>query len=192
MVNIFFIFQIHSSNIPVYIDFTSPLTLLSGAYLLRAFRDFLVNMKDVFGPNAYIYFNLVHVEETYFGDFNYTMAHTLDPAVILIETQVVPLILSGLYIINIRRFANFERDLVSGVKPIEILLAHFIQTTVLILIQALFTLLVAFGINGSQQNGSYFDVFLLLVLFGLLSSRIGISIALYAKHNIFASTVSIS
>lgn len=182
--------EIHSSNIPVYIDFTSPMTLLSGAYLLRAFRDFLLQTSDTFGENAYIFFHLVHVEETYFGDFQFSLSDQLDPAIILMETQIVPLIMSALYIINIRRFANYERDLVAGVKSVEILMAHYIQMSVLVVLQALLTMTLAFGINGSKQMGSYYDIFGLLVIFGLFSNGIGITIGIGSVHSLVGAAVS--
>ena len=183
--------EIKLSDIPVYVDFTSPIVMLSGAFLLKAFRDFLVDMSDVFGQNAYKYFHLVHVEESYYGDlYKFSLSDTLDPAIILFETQIVPLIMSALIIINMRRFANFERDLVAGVKQIDILAAHFIQMTVLIVLQALFTMFISFGVVGMRQSGSYLDLFLIIFLFGSLSSAIGISVAVCTKHSIVAAIVS--
>lgn len=183
--------ELHTTNIPVYVDFTSPMVILSGAYLLRAFRDFLLDLSDVLGANAYIYFHTVHVEESLNGDlYKFSMADTLDPAFILIETQIVPLIMSALHIINMRRFAHYERDLVAGVKQIEVLVAHFIQMTGLMVVQALTTMIISFGINGSRQEGSYWELFLLLMLFGWLSMGIGISIAICVGHSIVGAAVS--
>ena len=174
--------DIDTSQIKLYIDFSNlPMSVLTMGFLVDAFKTFLIKMRDQLGANVDRYFQIVQVEEVIHGDFELSLADQLDPAALLCEMQVAPLIISALHIILLRKNDNLERDLVAGVRPLEILAAHYAQTSALVALQTLVSMLIAFGVNGSKQSGSYVDVFALLFVFGLQAMTLGLTGALVVQ-----------
>ena len=177
--------ELELSQIKLYVDFSNPaIGIFILKYIMDAFNKFLNRMSRVFGENAYRYFHLVQVEQPIYGDFVLKLKDIFGPGLLFCLCHILPLIISAHQLLSDKKNSRLERVLVSGVRPIEIFVAFLTQNMLLIGTQLVMILFIQFFVFGNTQNGSYFDVYLLLFLTGIQGMVIGFFIGIIIKEEV--------
>lgn len=120
----------------------------------------------------------VQVEECVYGSLDLDVTAHFGPSIVLVVTQILPMVLSAFQIVTDRKSASFERIFVAGVKPIEYFIAHMIQNMLLVVSLVTVIMFCSFVIFNNTQLGSFLEVFALLNLQGLVGVAIGLMGAL--------------
>lgn len=84
--------------------------------------------------------------------------------------------------INDRLEGIWDRTLVAGIKPMEMLLAHIVTQTVVMLIQCMEIIFLAGVVFGTANNGNDFTVIFLLMLLGFAGMCFGRCFATCQSH----------
>lgn len=90
----------------------------------------------------------------------------------------LPMALAITTIINERNDGVWERTIISGVKPIEILICHLVTLSFTSAIQTLECFLFSYYVFGFECEGNIFYAILLLYLIGL----VGVSMGNFCLH----------
>ena len=75
-------------------------------------------------------------------------------------------------------FYLFIRIIIAGIKPIEYLIGISIYVIIICISDELLTLIIGFKLYGFQLVGSYYQVFIMLILLGIQGMVSGTTIAL--------------
>ncbi|XP_029173372.1 ABC transporter G family member 23-like isoform X2 [Nylanderia fulva] len=112
------------------------------------------------------------------------------PGFIMILLFFLATTISATLIITDRAEGVWDRSLVQGVKNSEILVAHILTQTTLIIIHVTMIMTLFFPIWDVECKGSYFDVFLLMFLDGFAGLMYGFFISVTCKNHTMANYAS--
>lgn len=134
----------------------------------------------------------ISVRPPIYGDLDLNVTAHFGPSIMIVLAQSLPMVLSALHIIYDRKNTNLERMLVAGIRPTEFYIAHIIQNAVLVLSQVLISMFVSFVVFQNRQVGSPVEVYVLLVLQGILGIGIGLmgALILFDEVSVAVSHVS--
>ncbi|CAG2111247.1 unnamed protein product [Medioppia subpectinata] len=167
--------ELDESKIKLYVDFTNPaITVYVLKFIKYALNTMLEQNTYRFGENSVRFMHTLDIKEPVYGTYDFSLANQFGPGVLLGICHILPMIIAGLQIINDRKNNCLERIKCAGIKPIEIYLAHLLQNILLIAIQMLFTMFIAFVIYENEQKGSYFEVYLVLFFTGIQGMGFGL------------------
>ncbi len=85
------------------------------------------------------------------------------PGILIAIFHSIPMFFSSLMLLLERRDGHLERLFAANVKPTEVLLINTFMLFIAILLQVLFSMILAFNIYNIKLRGSYLDAFVLLV-----------------------------
>ena len=177
--------ELDNSIIKLYADMSNPAI---GYFVIKeiitGFSKLLEELSPKVGSDLSRYLSFLYVEESVYGDFQFDLSVHFAAGILLGIAQVLPMVLSAIQIVNDRKNTSFERVLTAGVKPIEYFIAHFIQNFLLILTEVVITMFCAFYVFENTQIGSYFEVYIILFLQGIIGMGIGLLFALLLRDEV--------
>lgn len=108
-------------------------------------------------------------------------------ALIVFSLYALPMVIGSLLIVMDRKDGYQERAFVAGVKPLEILSGHMLTCFVAVVSQVTITMVLAFQVFKLDNQGSVFEIFLLIFLQGIQGLSTGLVISTVCVNEIFAS-----
>ncbi|CAG2116258.1 unnamed protein product, partial [Medioppia subpectinata] len=157
-------------------------------YMIQAFKTFLDRMSSIMGGrDLFRILSPLQIQEAVYGDTDLNITNHFGPSILIVIAQILPLVISAFQIVIDRKNSSFERVFVAGVKPIEYFMAHMAQNMLLCLTQVTLSMTIMFIVFNATQLGSYVEIFIMLLLQGLLGISIGLMGAL-----ILADEVSVA
>jgi hypothetical protein len=171
---------------------TSPPDAAIGAflvkYLVQAFGTFLDRLSSIMGGrDLYRVLSPLQIQEAVYGDTNLDITNHFGPSIMIVVAQILPMVISAFQIVTDRKNSSFERVFVAGVKPIEYFIAHMVENFMQCLTLVVLCMTVSYGVFSATQLGSYVEIFIMLLLQGVLGMSIGLMGAL-----ILADEVSVA
>lgn len=108
-------------------------------------------------------------------------------ALIVFSLYALPMVIGSLLIVMDRKDGYQERAFVAGVRPLEILSGHMLTLFLAVVSQVFVTIVLAFGVFKLDNEGSVFEIFLLIFMQGIQGLSLGLVISTFCKNEIFAS-----
>ncbi|CAL1674062.1 unnamed protein product [Lasius platythorax] len=183
--------DILSSEIDVFLDMGDMQT---GQFMERKlYERFLEIFEDVmkdcgYSPRAG---NMpIRFEDAIYSNMDDGYDYFVAPSFIIILLFFLATTVSTSLIITDRSEGVWDRSLVQGVKNGEILIAHVITQTTLIIVHVSMIMILFFPIWGLECEGSYFHVFFIMFLAGLSGLMYGFFISVMCKNHTMANYAS--
>ncbi|EFN69285.1 ABC transporter G family member 20 [Camponotus floridanus] len=132
----------------------------------------------------------IQFENATYGDMDHGYDYFIAPSFMMILIFFLATTISTTLIITDRMEGVWDRSLVQGVKNSEILLAHILTQTSLIIIHVSVIMTLFFPIWDLKCEGSYFHVFIIMFLNGLSGLMYGFFISVTCKTHTLANYAS--
>ncbi|KAL6445747.1 hypothetical protein ACFW04_000899 [Cataglyphis niger] len=132
----------------------------------------------------------IRFEDAVYSDMDHGYDYFFAPSFIMILLFFLSTTVSTSLIITDRSEGVWDRSLVQGVKNGEILLAHILTQTSLVIIHVTLTMILFFPIWDLVCEGSYVLVFFIMFLSGLTGLMYGFFISVACKDHTMANYAS--
>ncbi|XP_050449828.1 ABC transporter G family member 23-like isoform X2 [Cataglyphis hispanica] len=183
--------DIVSGKIDVFLDMGD---MQIGQYMeKKLYERFFEIYKDVLKECKYPpkFGNIpIRFEDAVYSDMDHGYDYFVAPSFIMILLFFLSTTVSTSLIITDRSEGVWDRSLVQGVKNGEILLAHILTQTSLVIIHVTLTMILFFPIWDLVCEGSYILVFFIMFLSGLTGLMYGFFISVTCKDHTMANYAS--
>lgn len=170
----------HTSEIKVYLDKSDQqVTFFLEKKLIETYKDFAEGvMSDCHLPKQLA--NIpIKFEDPLYGTFNDQFTDFMAPGVVMTMIFFLATLITATIFITDRLEGVWDRTLVAGITALELLLAHIITQTSIMLVQCIEIILLATFIFDAQNQGSNITVVGLLMLLGFAGMLYGLLISIF-------------
>lgn len=169
---------INDSLIHLYLDKTNDqICLVIENVLLESSQKFLKRILSSYGLDPSLIDPPVRVEQIIYGDENPQFRDFIAPGMMMSIIFFLAIGLTSLIFVVEKKEGLFERIWVTGVKTIEMIIAHLIMKIFIQLIQILFMISFAKFIYHIEMKGSIILTILLIFLQGICGMSYGFLIS---------------
>ncbi|XP_054165535.1 ABC transporter G family member 20-like [Oppia nitens] len=178
--------DIEMSAVKLYLDMTSQFSANKIRQTMH--ESYQLFAKDILKRNEMneaLVDPPIREEEPILGSRNPPVTHFMAPGFILSLAFFCAIATSALSLVLERKDGLLERSLVSGVHPNEYILSHVLTQTLVVILQTLSVLMIAFLIFEIPNRGSIFWVSVLIVMQGVCGMAYGILISAITKEENF-------
>lgn len=173
----------HSSNgeIQIFLDQSNILiTQFLKQRLYETFETFIENLMEDCGKSKKMGASPVQVN-TLFGSFDDTARRSMTPGIIISIYFFLTSMLSSTAFVSDRLDGVWNRVLLAGVEPTQILISHIISNTVIMILQSFEYLIITTQIYELESRGNDWTVAALVLLVGFSAIVYGLAISALAK-----------
>ncbi|XP_070203140.1 ABC transporter G family member 20-like [Littorina saxatilis] len=183
---------VEGSTILLHLDFTSQqISAIIHAMTLQAFQQFSVQTLAASNHNVHYSDPPVMVGDPVYGKTDSDFTEFMTPGICNSITFFMATGLTTLAFVLERKDGNYERNLVNGVTPTEIMLSHVITQFLVLVVQVALLLLCTFSIFHIPLEGSWVNVMALILLQGLCGMCLGIMISCCCEKETSAMQLSL-
>uniref|UniRef100_A0A336MEP9 CSON012244 protein n=1 Tax=Culicoides sonorensis TaxID=179676 RepID=A0A336MEP9_CULSO len=177
-----------STDIEIFLDKSDQqVTFFLERNLLVTFKEFAETlMSDCGYPKALGNVPITFMEPVY-GSLNEEFTEFMAPGVVMTMIFFLATLVTSTIFINDRLEGIWDRTLVAGIRPLEMLLAHIITQTLVMLIQCMEIIFLAGVVFGTANNGNDFTVIFLLMLLGFAGMCFGLFISIFCDSHTMAN-----
>ncbi|XP_053661277.1 ABC transporter G family member 20 [Anopheles marshallii] len=170
----------HTSEIKVYLDKSDQqITFFIEKKLLQTYREFAESlMSDCRLPKQLANIPITF-ETPVYGTFDEEFTDFMAPGVVMTMIFFLATLITATIFITDRLEGVWDRTIVAGITALELLLAHIITQTSIMLLQCLEIILLATFLFDAQNQGSNITVVGLLMLLGFAGMLYGLLISIF-------------
>lgn len=180
------------STVYLHLDYTSQqISSLIHALTLQAFQEFSHTLLDSVGFNIHYSDPPVKVGDPIYGSKDSIFTEFMAPGICNSITFFMATGLTTLAFVLERKEGNYERNLVNGVAPSEVMLSHVITQFLVLLVQVALLLVCTFTIFEIPLEGSPAAVLFLILIQGLCGMCLGIMISCCCDRETSAMQLSL-
>lgn len=178
----------YSAEISVYLDKSDQqLTFFLEKKLAETYQEFSqALMRDCQYPEKLGNIPM-NFKDPIYGSFDDEYTSFIAPGVVMTMIFFLATLITSTIFITDRLEGIWNRTLVAGILPGEMLLAHIICQTVVMLIQCVEIVCLATFIFGTENNGDNLTVILLLFLLGFSGMLYGLFISIFCDSHTMAN-----
>uniref|UniRef100_A0A0K8TRC9 Putative abc transporter g family member 20-like isoform x2 n=1 Tax=Tabanus bromius TaxID=304241 RepID=A0A0K8TRC9_TABBR len=180
-----------SSELAVRIDMSDQqIAFFVERRLREAYKNFVENlMQDCGLPKSLA--NLpIRFEKPIFGSYNDEYRKYIAPGVVMTMVFFLATLITTAVFITERSDGVWDRTLIAGISTSEMLIAHIMLQSVIMILQCLEIVVYISLVFNTQNNGNNFTVIALLVLTGFSGMLFGLLISVYCKTHTMANFVA--
>ena len=175
--------DIEDTKIKLYADHSdSFIQQFTEHAFFQSYHHFLENVVASVGINPATVSRPVAVQEPIYGKLEHSLINTITPGSIVAIIYSTPLLLAAFLIVLERKDGLLERSFVSGVRSIELLIAHMCTLMMALAIQVALLMFVAFVLFQVTLLGPPSEVFLILYLQGMIGIILGLLVSCVSPH----------
>uniref|UniRef100_A0A182SQH1 ABC transmembrane type-2 domain-containing protein n=1 Tax=Anopheles maculatus TaxID=74869 RepID=A0A182SQH1_9DIPT len=170
----------HTSEIKVYLDKSDQqITFFIEKKLLQTYREFAESlMTDCRLPKQLANIPITF-ETPVYGTFDEEFTDFMAPGVVMTMIFFLATLITATIFITDRLEGVWDRTIVAGITALELLLAHILTQTSIMLLQCLEIILLATFLFDAQNQGSNITVVGLLMLLGFAGMLYGLLISIF-------------
>uniref|UniRef100_A0A182JPM5 Uncharacterized protein n=1 Tax=Anopheles christyi TaxID=43041 RepID=A0A182JPM5_9DIPT len=170
----------HTSEIKVYLDKSDQqITFFIEKKLLQTYREFAESlMTDCRLPKQLANIPITF-ETPVYGTFDEEFTDFMAPGVVMTMIFFLATLITATIFITDRLEGVWDRTIVAGITTLELLLAHIITQTSIMLLQCIEIILLATFLFDAQNQGSNITVVGLLMLLGFAGMLYGLLISIF-------------
>ncbi|EAA01628.5 AGAP002060-PA [Anopheles gambiae str. PEST] len=170
----------HTSEIKVYLDKSDQqITFFIEKKLLQTYREFAESlMTDCRLPKQLANIPITF-ETPVYGTFDEEFTDFMAPGVVMTMIFFLATLITATIFITDRLEGVWDRTIVAGITALELLLAHIITQTSIMLLQCIEIILLATFLFDAQNQGSNITVVGLLMLLGFAGMLYGLLISIF-------------
>uniref|UniRef100_A0A182QE61 Uncharacterized protein n=1 Tax=Anopheles farauti TaxID=69004 RepID=A0A182QE61_9DIPT len=170
----------HTSEIKVYLDKSDQqITFFIEKKLLQTYREFAESlMSDCRLPKQLANIPITF-ETPIYGTFDEEFTDFMAPGVVMTMIFFLATLITATIFITDRLEGVWDRTIVAGITALELLLAHIITQTSIMLLQCIEIILLATFLFDAQNQGSNITVVGLLMLLGFAGMLYGLLISIF-------------
>ncbi|EAT33290.1 AAEL014428-PA [Aedes aegypti] len=170
----------HTSEIKVYLDKSDQqVTFFLEKKLIETYKEFAERvMSDCHLPKQLANIPITF-EDPVYGSFQDEFTDFMAPGVVMTMIFFLATLITATIFITDRLEGVWDRTLVAGITALELLLAHIITQTSIMLLQCVEIILLATFIFDAQNQGSNITVVGLLMLLGFAGMLYGLLISIF-------------
>ncbi|XP_053695189.1 ABC transporter G family member 20 [Sabethes cyaneus] len=170
----------HSSEIKVYLDKSDQqVTFYLEKKLLETYKQFAENLMTECNLPKQLANIPMNFEDPVYGTFNDEFTAFMAPGVVMTMIFFLATLITATIFITDRLEGVWDRTLVAGITALELLLAHIITQTSIMLLQCVEIILLATFVFDVQNQGSNVTVVGLLMLLGFAGMLYGLLISIF-------------
>ncbi|XP_041760997.1 ABC transporter G family member 20 [Anopheles merus] len=170
----------HTSEIKVYLDKSDQqITFFIEKKLLQTYREFAESlMTDCRLPKQLANIPITF-ETPVYGTFDEEFTDFMAPGVVMTMIFFLATLITATIFITDRLEGVWDRTIVAGITALELLIAHIITQTSIMLLQCIEIILLATFLFDAQNQGSNITVVGLLMLLGFAGMLYGLLISIF-------------
>lgn len=181
-----------NGEVQVFLDQTDrQITLFIKSRLYETFHDFIKELMEDCGKSKKVGSLPIEVNKL-FGGTTDENRRTMIPGIIMTLFFFMSVILTTTAFVSDRMDGVWNRVLLAGVKPTEILISHVISNMLNVLLQCIEVYFISIYVYKLENNGSFVIVATMLLLTGIVAIFYGLAVSIVSNDYVtatFGSTV---
>uniref|UniRef100_A0A2M3Z376 Putative abc transporter g family member 20 n=1 Tax=Anopheles braziliensis TaxID=58242 RepID=A0A2M3Z376_9DIPT len=170
----------HTSEIKVYLDKSDQqITFFIEKKLLETYRQFAESIMDDCQLPRQLANIPINFQTPVYGSLDEEFTDFMAPGVVMTMIFFLATLITATIFITDRLEGVWDRTIVAGITALELLLAHIITQTSIMLLQCLEIILLATFLFDAQNHGSNITVVGLLMLLGFAGMLYGLLISIF-------------
>ncbi|PVD27772.1 hypothetical protein C0Q70_12944 [Pomacea canaliculata] len=147
---------VEGSTVYLYLDLTdSEISSFIQISTLESFQDFSKTQLDQFGFNAHYSDSPVQIGDPIYGKKGSTLTQFMAPGILLSISFFMAIGLTALAFVLEKKEGLYERNLVSGVNPAEVMIAHVLTQFLVLVVQVSLLLLFTFTVFDALRSPAF-------------------------------------
>jgi len=177
-----------NKDVQVFLDKSDQqITFFLERKLRQTFREFAENLMVECGFPRQLGNIPIQFEDAVYGTLDEEFTDFVAPGVVMTMIFFLATLITSTIFINDRLEGIWDRTLVGGIKPSEMLLAHIICQSTVMLIQCLEIVFLAAVVFETSNRGNDFTVVFLLMLLGFAGMCFGLFISIFCDSHTMAN-----
>ena len=183
---------LEQSNIRIYNDMSNQII---GYHVLRviyeAFKNFAEAVAASLGISSTSIKIPIVVEPPIYGDKKQSLISYIAPGALIMVAYFATNVITCHLLIGEHQHGLVERSLVAGVLPVEFVLSHAFTQVIVLIIQIVLMVIIAFGYFHMTLFGSAFTAISLIFLQGICGLVFGLMVSAVCHDELYANLLAI-
>lgn len=173
------------SSLKIYIDLTSPIVDFTILFsLIKSFESMIKGYLIEEGYSQNLISMPWNINEFIYGTDNPSVKSHNAPAILSIGFFFVVLTLAGFTVIKEKTEGVLERKLINGIGILEIMIAHLVTQSLLMLFQLGFLLTTTYYVFRVELIGSFIETIIIISLIGFSGITFAFFLASVCRHTV--------
>lgn len=177
-------------EIQIYLDQADrQITAFVKQRLFETYEEFVESLMEDCGKSRKVA-NFPIKTFSMFGSLKDESRRSMTPGVLISLYFFLASIISSTAFVSDRLDGIWNRVLIAGVKPVEILTSHVISNSIIMFLQSIEFVIVSMYVFKLNNEGDYLTVILLVLLVGLAAISYGLAVSILANDYMVATFAS--